>query len=148
MATPNQTIAAGETAEFKLNDYFAAVSRATFAVEGRGTVEGTTLKVATTADDKGFLLAKVTATSGDVKVTREFNVYLSGTSAGINTIANAKAKVDSYEIYNAAGMLVGQGNGNGAAVDRLPLKGEKNGLYILKIKDTEGRSRSFSVIMK
>ena len=148
MATPNQTIAAGETAEFKLNDYFAGISGATFAVEGRGTVEGTTLKVATTADDKGFLLAKVTATSGDVKVTREFNVYLSGTSAGINTIANAKAKVDSYEIYNAAGMLVGQGNGNGAAVDRLPLKGEKNGLYILKIKDTEGRSRSFSVIMK
>ena len=149
MATPNQIVAAGETATFNLADYFAGVSGATYAVEGRGAIEGTALKMATTAADKGFLQAKVTATAGDIKVTREFNVYLSGTPAGISLANNGKARVESYELYNAAGVKVGQGTANGAAVDCLPLKqGNAAGVYILKIKDTEGHSRSFSVLIK
>ena len=149
MATPNQIVAAGETATFNLADYFAGVNGATFAVEGKGAIEGTALKVATTAADKGFLQAKVTATAGDIKVTREFNVYLSGTPAGISLANNGKARVESYELYNAAGVKVGQGIANGAAVDRLPLKkGNAAGVYILKIKDTEGHSRNFSVLIK
>lgn len=148
IATPNQMIAAGETAEFNLADYFAGVSGATYAVEGRGTVEGSTLKVATTAADKGFLQAQVTATSGDVKVSRVFNIYLSGTVSSISLANNGKTRVESYELYNAAGVLVGQGHADGAAVDCLPLKGHAAGVYILKVKDTEGRDRSFSVMIK
>jgi hypothetical protein len=148
MATPNQMIAAGETAEFNLTDYFVGISGATYVVEGKGTIDGTTLKVATDAADKGFLKAQVTATKGDVKVTREFNVYLSGTVSGINLATNGKARVESYELYNAAGVQVAQGNANGAAVDRLPLKGHIAGVYILKVKDTDGRNRSYSVVIR
>jgi hypothetical protein len=148
IAMPNQIVAPGETAEFDLADYFAGVSGATFAVEGRGAIEGTTLKVATDAADKGFLQPQVTATKGDVKVTRQFNVYLSGTAAGINLATNGKARVESYELYNAAGVQVGQGNANGAAVDRLPLKGHASGVYILKVKDTDGHHRSYSVVIR
>ena len=148
IATPNQIVAPGETATFNLADYFAGVSGATFAVEGKGAIEGNALKVATTAADKGFLQAKVTATAGDVKVTREFNVYLSGTVSGISLATNGKARVESYELYNAAGVRVSQGNAAGAAVDHLPLKGHTAGVYVLKVKDSEGRSRSFSVLMK
>ena len=148
IAQPNQTVAAGETAEFALADYFAGVSGASYAVEGRGSVEGTTLKVATAAGDQGFLQATVTATSGDVKVTRTFNVYLSGTVSAINLANVGKTRVESYELYNAAGVMVSQGNADGAAVDRLPLKGHAAGVYILKVKDTEGRDRSFSVVIR
>ena len=148
MATPNQMIAAGETASFDLADYFAGISDGAFAVEGKGAIEGTTLKIATTAADKGFLQAQVTAAKGDVKVTRVFNVYLEGTPSGISLATNGKTCVESYELYNAAGVMVGQGNANGAAVDRLPLKGRTAGVYVLKVKDTEGRDRSFSVVIK
>lgn len=148
MATPNQITAAGETVTFDLADYFAGISGATYVVEGKGTIDGTTLKVATDAADKGFLKAQVTATKGDVKVTREFNVYLSGTVSGINLATNGKARVESYELYNAAGVQVAQGNANGAAVDRLPLKGHIAGVYILKVKDTDGRNRSYSVVIR
>lgn len=149
IAMPNQIVAPGETAEFNLADYFAGVSGATFAVEGRGAIEGTTLKVATSATDKGFLQPQVTATKGDVKVTRQFNVYLSGTAAGISLTTNGKARVESYELYNAAGVQVGQGTANGAAVDCLPLKqGHAAGVYILKVKDTDGRHRSYSVVIR
>ena len=106
------------------------------------------LKVATTAADKGFLQAQVTATSGDVKVSRVFNIYLSGTVSSISLANNGKTRVESYELYNAAGVLVGQGHADGAAVDCLPLKGHAAGVYILKVKDTEGRDRSFSVMIK
>ena len=149
IATPNQIVAPGETATFNLAEYFAGVSGATFAVEGKGAIEGTALNVATTASDQGFLQAKVTATSGDVKVKRDFNVYLSGTVSDISLANNGKARVESYELYNAAGVMVGHGTANGAAVNRLPLKqGNAAGVYILKIKDTEGRNRSFSVLIK
>ncbi len=148
MATPNQITAAGETVTFDLADYFAGISGATYVVKGKGTIDGTTLKVATDAADKGFLKAQVTATKGDVKVTREFNVYLSGTVSGINLATNGKARVESYELYNAAGVQVAQGNANGAAVDRLPLKGHIAGVYILKVKDTDGRNRSYSVVIR
>ncbi len=148
IAAPYVNKNAGETAEFNLADYFAGISNATYTTD-KGIVESTTLKVPVTASDAILTVVKVKAQSGDVAVTREFHICVSGGSAsGINNLSTAKAKVESYELYNASGMLVGQGNGNGAAVDRLPLKGEKNGLYILKVKDTEGRSRSFSVIMK
>lgn len=149
MAAPHAAVTAGETAEFNLSDYFAGVSGATFAVEGKGSVEGTTLKVATATTDPVMLQTKVTAQAGDIKVTRDFFVCVSGgSSTGINNLSTAKAMVESYELYNAAGVLVGQGNGNGAAVDRLPLKGNAAGVYVLKVKDTEGHSRTFSVVMK
>ena len=148
IATPNQIVAPGETATFDLADYFAGIGGATYAVEGKGAIDGTALKVATTAADQGFLQAKVTATSGDVKVTRDFNVYLSGSAAGISLANSAAAPVERYELYNAAGVLVSQGSGNGAAANRLPLKGNAAGVYILKVKDTDGRWRSFSVVMK
>lgn len=148
MATPNQIIAAGETATFDLTDFFAGVSDGTFAVEGKGAIEGTTLKIATTAADKGFLQAQVTATKGDVKVIRTFNIYLSGTVSAISLSNTGKARVESYELYNATGVQVAQGNANGAAVDRLPLKGHVAGVYILKCKDADGHNRSFSVVIK
>ena len=148
MATPNQIIAAGETATFDLTDYFAGVSDGTFAVEGKGAIEGTTLKIATTAADKGFLQAQVTATKGDVKVIRTFNIYLSGTASAISLANTGKACIKSYELYNAAGVQVAQGNANGAAVDRLSLKGHAAGVYILKCKDADGHNRSFSVVIK
>ena len=67
----------------------------------------------------------------------------------ISLANNGKARVESYELYNAAGVMVGHGTANGAAVNRLPLKqGNAAGVYILKIKDTEGRNRSFSVLIK
>ena len=148
MATPNQTIAAGETASFDLADYFAGISDATFAVEGKGTIEGTTLKVATTATDKGFLQARVTATKGDVKVTREFNVYLSGIASAISLANTGKTRVMGYELYNAAGVQVAQGNADGASVDCLPMSSHAAGVYILKVKDTDGHNHSFSVVIK
>ena len=148
MATPNQTIAAGETASFDLADYFAGISDATFAVEGKGTIEGTTLKVATTAADKGFLQARVTATKGDVKVTREFNVYLSGIASAISLANTGKTRVMGYELYNAAGVQVAQGNADGASVDCLPMSSHAAGVYILKVKDTDGHNHSFSVVIK
>ena len=148
IAAPYVAIVAGETAEFNLADYFTGISNATYTTD-KGTVEGTTLKVPVTASDAVLTVVKVKAQSGDVAVTREFHICVSGgSSSGINNLSVTKAKVASYELYNAAGMLVGQGNGNGAAVDHLPLKGNAAGVYVLKIKDTEGRSRSFSVIMK
>ena len=148
MATPNQTIAAGETASFDLADYFAGISDATFAVEGKGTIEGTTLKVATTAADKGFLQARVTATKGDVKVAREFNVYLSGIASAISLANTGKTRVMGYELYNAAGVQVAQGNADGASVDCLPMSSHAAGVYILKVKDTDGHNHSFSVVIK
>lgn len=148
MATPNAIVAAGSTATFDLGDYFAGMSGASFAVaSGKGTVSGTTLSVTPSATDTGFLQTQVTATKGDVSISREFNVYVSGTKAtGIQTVST-KANVESFELYNAAGVLVQKGQANGASVDHLNLKGQA-GVYILKIKDTEGRERSFSVLKK
>ena len=149
MATPNTAIDPGQTATFNLADYFAGIADASFAVSGKGAVSGTTLSIASAASDKGFLTAKVTATKGDVSVTREFNVYLNGTEAsGIQALSLSEAHVATYELYNAAGVLVLQGQGHGVAVDRLNLKTVAAGVYVLKVKDTEGRSRSFSVLKR
>lgn len=148
MATPNQTVAPGETASFNLSDYFAGVSGASYSVEGKGAVDGSSLNITTSASDQGFLKATVTATSGNVKVVREFNVYLSGTQTGIGRVTNNIALVKSYELYNTAGQLIRKGEGNGTAVDQLNLSGVKQGVYILKIVDTEGNTRSFSVLKK
>lgn len=148
MATPNQTVAPGETASFNLADYFAGVNGATYSVEGKGAVEGSSLNITTSASDQGFLKATVTATAGSVKVVREFNVYLSGTQTGIGRVTNNIALVKSYELYNTAGQLIRKGEGNGTAVDQLNLSGVKQGVYILKIVDTEGNTRSFSVLKK
>lgn len=148
MATPNTAVDPGQTATFNLSDYFAGISGATFTTT-KGSVDGTTLSIASAATDKGFLKAKVTATKGDVSVTRDFNVYLNGTEAsGIQALSLSKAHVDTYELYNAAGVLVLQGQGNGVAVDRLNLHEAAAGVYVLKVKDTEGRSRSFSILKK
>ena len=148
IAAPYVTKTAGKTAEFNLADYFAGINGATYITD-KGSVEGNTLKVPVSTSDAILTIVMVTAQSGDIKATREFHICVSGGSAsGINNLSTAKAMVESYELYNAAGMLVGQGKGNGAAVDRLPLKGEKNGLYILKIKDTDGNNRSFSIVIK
>jgi hypothetical protein len=147
IATPNQIVAAGKTAIFALEDYFAGVSNATFNVEGNGVIEGATLKMVTTSADKGFLQALVTASSGDVSVTREFNICISGTS-GISTPNYGAVCVQSYKLYNAAGMIVDKRNVNGASVKHLPLNGHAAGVYILKVKDTEGRERSFSVVLR
>ena len=146
MATPNAAVAAGATATFDLTQYFAGVSGATYSVEGKGTIDGTTLKVTPASADTGFLLSKVTATKGDVSVTREFNVYVSGTT-GVSS-ARTEAQVAYYELYNAAGQMIAHGDANGASVRQLPLPATTPGVYILKIKDTEGRSRSFSVLKK
>lgn len=148
MATPNQTVAPGETATFNLSDYFAGINGATYSVEGKGAIEGSSLNIATSASDKGFLKATVTAAAGEVKVIREFNVYLSGTQTGISRITERTAFVQSYELYNTAGQLIRKGNAEGASVDRLNLNGVKAGVYIMKIKDTEGNTRSFSVLKK
>ncbi len=148
MATPNAAVNAGATATFDLSQYFAGMNGASFAVvSGSGSIAGSMLNVTPSASDQGFLQSKVTATKGDVSVTREFNVYVNGTKAtGINNVS-ATANVESFELYNAAGVLVQKGQGNGASVNRLNLKGSA-GVYILKIKDTEGNSRSFSVLKR
>jgi hypothetical protein len=146
MAMPNATVGAGQTAVFDLSAYFAGISDATFTVNGIGTVANGKLSVTPSATDQGFLTATVTATKGEVSITRQFNVYVDGTASGIHT-ALTKARVAYYELYNAAGVLVQQGEAGGTSVDKLNLKG-KAGVYILKIKDTEGRSRSFSVLKK
>ncbi|MBQ9570358.1 MAG: T9SS type A sorting domain-containing protein [Prevotella sp.] len=148
MATPNQTVAPGETATFNLSDYFAGINGATYSVEGKGAIEGGSLNIATSASDQGFLKATVTAAAGEVKVVREFNVYLSGTQTGISRITERKALVQSYELYNTAGQLIRKGHAEGVSVDRLNLNGVKAGVYIMKIKDTEGNTRSFSVLKK
>ena len=146
IATPNTVIAAGETATFDLNEYFAGISGAEFSVSGRGNVSGTTLNIPSQTSDTGFLKATVTAKKGDVSISREFNVCLNG----VNAIQNmaGKALVMSYEVYNQAGMLVKQGKADGTAVDRLNLQGVPTGVYIMKIVDNQGQTRSFSVIKK
>lgn len=146
MAMPNATVSAGQTAVFDLSEYFAGISDATFAVSGTGTVANGKLNVTPSATDQGFLTATVTATKGEVSITRQFNVYVDGTASGIHA-ASTKARVAYYELYNAAGALVQKGEAGGTSVDNLNLKGAA-GVYILKIKDTEGRSHSFSVLKK
>ena len=147
MATPNTAVDAGQTASFDLTQYFAGVSGASFSVEGKGTIDGSTLKVTPASTDTGILQSKVTATKGDVSVTREFNVYINGTQTGIQNVLTA-AYVEYYELYNSAGILVEQGQAGGASVNQLNLHHVTPGVYILKIKDTEGRSRSFSLLKK
>ena len=148
MATPNASVDAGATASFNLADYFAGIGGADiYSVDGSGAIEGTTLKVTPTAADKGILQSKVTATKGDVSVSRQFYVYVNGTQTGIKAV-QGEARVASYEVYNAAGQLVARGQANGATVNQLNMSAVGEGVHILKIKDTEGRSRSFSVIKK
>ena len=147
MATPNTAVDAGQTASFDLTQYFAGLSGATYSVAGKGTVDGSTLKVTPASTDTGILQSKVTATKGDVSVTREFNVYINGTQTGIQNVLTA-AYVEYYELYNSAGILVEQGQAGGTSVNQLNLRHVTPGVYILKIKDTEGRSRSFSLLKK
>lgn len=147
MATPNTAVDAGQTASFDLTQYFAGLSGATFSVAGKGAIDGSTLKVTPASTDTGILQSKVTATKGDVSVTREFNVYINGTQTGIQNVLTA-AYVEYYELYNSAGILVEQGQAGGASVNQLNLHHVTPGVYILKIKDTEGRSRSFSLLKK
>ena len=147
MATPNTAVDAGQTASFDLTQYFAGLSGATYSVAGKGTVDGSTLKVTPASTDTGILQSKVTATKGDVSVTREFNVYINGTQTGIQNVQTT-AHVEYYELYNSAGILVEQGQAGGASVNQLNLHHVTPGVYILKIKDTEGRSRSFSLLKK
>lgn len=148
IATPNTAINAGETATFDLKEYFAGISDGTFSGTGTGNISGTTLNIPSTASDQGFLQAKVTATKGDVSIEREFNVYLNGTVTGVQAIQPQKAMVVSYELYNQAGMLVKQGQANGIAANRLNLRGVSAGVYIMKVVDTNGANRSFSVIKR
>ena len=148
MAMPNVIAGKGQTVSFELGDYFAGFPNGTtFEVLGAGSISGTTLTVTPTDSDQGFLQSNVTARNGEVSLTRQFNVYVSGTVSGIGSVSNATAKVDSYELFNAAGVLVLQGKADGTPVDRLPLN-VSTGVYILKVKDTEGHSRTFSVLKK
>ena len=149
MATPNAIADKGQTVTFDLSNYFAGFpAGVTFEVAGKGTVSGTTLSITPTDADAGILQNAVTAKSGEVSVTRQFNVYVNGTLTGIQTVSTANTKVESFELYNAAGVMVAQGEAKGATADRLPLKGHHAGVYILKVKDTEGCNRSFSVLIR
>ncbi len=148
MATPNTAVNPGETATFSLDDYFAGLQGATFSVAGTGSVSGTTLSIPSQAVDKGFLQAKVTATKGDVSIAREFNVYLNGTVSGIQPVELTKAIVSTFELYNAAGQLVKKAEPNGVAVDKLNLSGVPAGVYVMKVIDTNGRTRSFSILKR
>lgn len=148
MATPNTAVNPGETATFSLDDYFAGLQGATFSVAGTGSVSGTTLSIPSQATDKGFLQAKVTATKGDVSIAREFNVYLNGTVSGIQPVELTKAIVSTFELYNAAGQLVKKAEPNGVAVDKLNLSGVPAGVYVMKVIDTNGRTRSFSILKR
>ena len=147
MATPNASVGAGETASFDLSLYFAGISGATYSVNGKGSVEGNTLKISPAATDTGILQSEVTATKDDISVTRNFNVYVTGTQTDIKTTSST-ARVESYELYNTAGVLVQQGKADGADVNHLNLGNAKPGVYILKIKDTDGKTRSFSILKR
>lgn len=147
MATPNTAVDAGATASFDLTQYFAGVSGASFSVEGKGTIDDNKLTVTPASTDTGILQSKVTATKGDVSVTREFNIYVNGTQTGIQKVLT-DAHVEYFELYNTSGILVQQGQAGGASVNQLNLRNVTSGVYILKIKDSEGRSRSFSLLKK
>ena len=148
MATPNTVINAGETATFNLADYFAGLRNPVYTANGSGTVSGNTLNIASTTSSQGFLRTTVTATAGDISISRDFIAYINGTKDGIQPTALSEAHVQNYQIYNAAGILVCQGNGNGAAPSQLNLKDVPSGVYLMKVTDQDGRTRSYSVLKR
>ena len=148
MATPNTAINAGETATFDLTDYFSGLRNPVYTTSGEGTINGTTLNITSTATSQGFLRATVTATAGEVSISRDFVVYINGTKDGIQPTQLKEAHVQSYQLYNTAGILICQGNGYGAAPSQLNLQDVPSGVYLMKIVDQDGRTRSYSVLKR
>ena len=104
--------------------------------------------IASTGTSQGFLRATVTGTVGDVSVSRDFVAYINGTKNAIQPVQLSEARVQSFQLFNAAGMLVCQGEGNGVAPSQLNLQGVTSGVYVMKVVDQEGRTRSYSVLKK
>lgn len=148
MATPNTAINAGETATFDLTDYFSGLRNPIYTANGQGTINGTTLNITSTATSQGFLRATVTATAGEVSISRDFVAYINGTKDGIQPTQLKEAHVQSYQLYNTAGILICQGNGYGAAPSQLNLQDVPSGVYLMKIVDQDGRTRSYSVLRR
>ena len=111
-------------------------------------LDGTTLNITSTATSQGFLRATVTATAGEVSISRDFVAYINGTKDGIQPIQLKEARVQSYQLYNTAGILINQGNGYGVTPSQLNLQDVPSGVYLMKIVDQDGRTRSYSVLKR
>lgn len=149
IAAPYAVVTESTPATFNLADYFVGLSNPQFNVEGvAAEISGSTLTISRGAQAAGIHAAVVTAKSGDVEFARTFNIYLSGESSGIMPVQLREARVQSYQLYNTAGILVLQGEGHGATPSQLGLQGVPSGVYLMKIVDQDGRQRSYSVLKK
>ena len=149
IAAPYAVVTDAAPATFNLNDLFVGLSNPEYSIAGvSGSVNGNELKVTRGGEAEGIYTATVTAKSGDVSISRTLNIVLSGEASGIMPTQLKEARVQSYQLYNAAGILVLQGEGHGAAPSQLGLRGVPSGVYLMKVIDQDGRERSYSVLKK
>lgn len=147
IAAPNAVVTDDAPATFDLGELFAGLRNPEITVEGvSANVEGNKLTVSRGAQAEGIHQAVVTATSGDVSISRTLNIVLSGAASGIMPTQLKEARVQSFQLFNAAGILLLQGDGNGAAPSQLNLGTVPAGVYLMKVIDQDGRTRSYSVL--
>lgn len=126
LAAPHFSIAAGATQTVNLRDFFAGYPEtATFTAAapaptyGGGsdapctaTVNGATMTV-TAGSGNALATVRVTATAGDISLTRDFNIHIGEGTTGIQQVqtpAKEAAKQNAYSNnrYNIAGQKVSE----------------------------------------
>ena len=149
IAAPYAIVTEAAPATFNLSEIFVGLNGPQYSVQGvEGKVEGSTLTVQRGSQPEGIAQAIVSATAGDVTVSRQLNIYLSGEASAIMPVQMKEVRVKSYQLFTTGGILLLQGEADGVAPTKLNLGSVPAGVYLMKVTDQDGSQRSYSVLKR
>ncbi len=154
MAEPHRVLAAGETATINIPELFAGyTSSPVYAYsckEAEATLtmqDGGQLLVQPSTDYKGLLHLTLTVTDADGdSMTRPLTIAATSETTAVRALRADLQQVDRYEVFTLDGKAIASGQGNGAAIDRLPLSQLPHGIYVLNTTDNEGNRHTCKII--
>lgn len=154
MAEPHRVLAAGETATINIPELFVGyTSSPVYAYsckEAEATLtiqDGGQLLVQPSADYRGLLHLTLTVTDADGdSMTRPLTIAATSETTAVRALRADLQQVDRYEVFTLDGKAIASGQGNGAAIDRLPLSQLPHGIYVLNTTDNEGNRHTCKII--